>query len=182
MTTKKCLGTHPLSHGGQCTHTPFIKNHCSEGLGRWRCRRTLSSPCPADHLDSTHTCLNNPENHQRTGRTDSSEPSIDQRSTEEGRKGGEAVHATWTGGRELGTHQCHHPHPSPSQNPKGNRFLPGNLLAPRKHPTLCFCGSNPLVGLTPSRCHRAPPETGHQRKSKLSLPLPPLCTLPIHPS
>ena len=53
-------------------------------------------------MDSTHTCLNNPENHQRTGRTDSSEPSIDKRSMKEGRKGGEAVHATQTGGREPG--------------------------------------------------------------------------------
>ena len=59
----------------------------------------LGSPPPADHLDSTHTCLNNPENHQKTSRTDSLEPSIDERSTEEG---GEAVHATRTGGREPG--------------------------------------------------------------------------------
>ena len=33
---------------------------------------------------------------------DSLEPSVDQRLTEEGRKGGEAVRATWTGGREPG--------------------------------------------------------------------------------
>ena len=33
---------------------------------------------------------------------DSPEPSIDKRPTEEGRKGGEAVHATWTGRREPG--------------------------------------------------------------------------------
>ena len=73
--------------------------------------------------------------------------------------------------------------PSPSQNPKGNQFLPGNLLAPRKHPTLCFCGATALaVGLTPSRCHRAPPEADHQRIGELSLPLLPLCTLLIHPS
>ena len=45
-----------------------------------------------DHLDSTHTCLNNPENHQKTSRTDSTEPSIDERPKEEGRKGGEAVY------------------------------------------------------------------------------------------
>ena len=32
---------------------------------------------------------------------DSPEASIDERSKEEGRKGGEAVHTTWTGGREL---------------------------------------------------------------------------------
>ena len=56
----------------------------------------------ADHLDSTHTCLNNPENHQKTSRTDSPEPSIDEKPTEEGRKGGEAVHITQTGGREPG--------------------------------------------------------------------------------
>ena len=53
-----------------------------------------------------------------------------------------------------GTSQRHLPRPSPpSQNPKGNQFLPGNFLAPHKHPTLCFCGATPLaVGLTPSRC------------------------------
>ena len=62
----------------------------------------LNSPCPADHLDSTHSCLNNPENHQKTSRTDSPEPSRDKRPTEEGRKGREAVHATQTGGREPG--------------------------------------------------------------------------------
>ena len=185
---------------------------------------------------------------------DSPEPSIDERPTEEGRKGGEAVSATRTGGRELrwrgsplakqrtriwlakvegpdgvcsdskgdltsegykltallgeqygwrtvggrvveprttehslagnkGARQRHLPHPSPSGNPKGNQFLSGNLLAPHKHPTLCFCRSIPLAaGLTPSRCHRAPPEADHLRKSELSLPLPPLCTLPFHPS
>ena len=50
-----------------------------------------------------------------------------------------------------GAHQRHLSHPFPSQNPKGNQFLSGNLLAPRKHPTLCFCGSiPPVAGLTPS--------------------------------
>ena len=62
----------------------------------------LGSPRPADHLDSTYTCLNNPENHQKTSRTESPEPSADERPTEEGRKGGEAVRTTWTCGRELG--------------------------------------------------------------------------------
>ena len=57
---------------------------------------------PADHLDSTYTCLNNPENHQRISRRESPEPSADERPTEEGRKGGEAVRAPWTGGREPG--------------------------------------------------------------------------------
>ena len=51
----------------------------------------LGSPRPADHLDSTHTCLHNPENRQKTNRTDSPEPSVDKRPTEEGRKGREAV-------------------------------------------------------------------------------------------
>ena len=41
--------------------------------------RTLGSTHPADHLDSTHTCLNNPENHKKTSRMDSLEPSIDER-------------------------------------------------------------------------------------------------------
>ena len=62
----------------------------------------LGSPRPADHLDSTHICLNNPENRQKASRMDSLEPSIDERSMEEGRKGGEAVRSTRTGGRELG--------------------------------------------------------------------------------
>ena len=62
----------------------------------------LGSPCPADHLDSTHTCLNNPENRQKTSRIETLEPSIDKRPTEEGRKGREAVSPTWTGGREPG--------------------------------------------------------------------------------
>ena len=57
---------------------------------------------PADHLDSTYTCLNNPENYQKTSRTESLEQSADERPTEEGRKGGEVVHATWTGRRDLG--------------------------------------------------------------------------------
>ena len=70
--------------------------------GRWQCRRMLGSPRPAGHLDSTYTCLNNPENHQKTSRTESPELSADERPKEEGRKGGEEVCATRTGGRELG--------------------------------------------------------------------------------
>ena len=62
----------------------------------------LGSPRPAEHLDSTYTCLNNPENHQKTSRMHSPEQSVDERPTEEGRKGGEAVCATQTGGREPG--------------------------------------------------------------------------------
>ena len=57
---------------------------------------------PADHLDSTYTCLTNPEKHQKTIRTEYPEPSADERPTEEGRKGGEVVLAAWTGGREPG--------------------------------------------------------------------------------
>ena len=70
--------------------------------GRWQSRRTLGSLRPADHLYSTHICLNNPENRQKISRTDSPEPSIDERPTEEGRKGREAVCTTQTGGREPG--------------------------------------------------------------------------------
>ena len=62
----------------------------------------LGSPCPADRLDSTHICLNNPENCQKTSRTDSPEPSVDKRLMEEGRKGREVVCATGTGGSEPG--------------------------------------------------------------------------------
>ena len=54
---------------------------------------------PADHLDSTYTCLTNTENHQKTSGMESLEPSADKRPTEEGRK---AVHAPRTGGREPG--------------------------------------------------------------------------------
>ena len=57
---------------------------------------------PADHLDSTYTCINNPENHQKTSRMESLEPSTEERPTEEGRKGREVVLAAWTGGREPG--------------------------------------------------------------------------------
>ena len=62
----------------------------------------LGSPRPADHLDSKHICLNNPENHQKTSRTDSLEPCLDKRPTEEGRKGEKAVSATRSARRELG--------------------------------------------------------------------------------
>ena len=62
----------------------------------------LGSLCPADHLDSTHIGLNNPENLQKTSRMDSLEPGVDERPTEEGRKGREEARATWTGGREPG--------------------------------------------------------------------------------
>ena len=62
----------------------------------------LGSRRPADHLDSTHTCLNNPENHQKTSRTECLEPSADERPTEEGRKGSELMRATRTGRREPG--------------------------------------------------------------------------------
>ena len=48
------------------------------------------------------TCLNNPENRQRISRMESPEPSTDERPTEEGRKGGEAVRTAQTGGREPG--------------------------------------------------------------------------------
>ena len=58
----------------------------------------LGSLHPADHLDSTYTLLNNPENRQQTSRMESLEPSADERPMEEGRKDSEAVHAPWTGG------------------------------------------------------------------------------------
>ena len=70
---------------------------------------------PADHLDSTYTCLNSPENYQKTSRTESPEPSEDERPTEEGRKGGEAVRATRTGGREPGWRGG----PPAKQSPRG---------------------------------------------------------------
>ena len=62
----------------------------------------MLTACPADHLDSTYTCLNNPENRQRISRMESPEPSTDKRPTEEGRKGGEALRTPRTDGREPG--------------------------------------------------------------------------------
>ena len=62
----------------------------------------LGSLCPDDHLDSTHICIIYPENCQKTSRMDSPEPSIDERSMEESRKGGGVMRATPTGGREPG--------------------------------------------------------------------------------
>ena len=186
----------------------------------------LVSPHPADRLDSTYICLIYPNNHQKTSRTDSPEPSVDEKPTEEGREGGEAMRATRTGGREPGRRggppakqsprvwlakvkgldgvcsdsqwdltsgmlyvissarragervveprrtelslagnkgggKCRLPRPSSSQNPKGSQLPPRNLFAPRKHPTLCVCGSIPLTGLPPSWCCRVPPEGAH---------------------
>ena len=57
---------------------------------------------PANHLDYTYTFLNNPENHKKTSRMESLEPSADERPMEEGRKGSKVVHAPWTGRREPG--------------------------------------------------------------------------------
>ena len=57
----------------------------------------LCSPRPSDHLDSL-IGLNNQENHRKTSRMDSPEPSVDKRPTEEGRKDREPVCATRTGG------------------------------------------------------------------------------------
>ena len=84
------------------TNTQTQKYRGGQKEGKMAVQEMLGSPRPADHLDSTHICLNNPENCQNTSRTDSPEPSIDKRPTEEGRKGGEVVRATRTGGRELG--------------------------------------------------------------------------------
>ena len=69
--------------------------------------------------------------------------------------------------------QRHFPLSSPSRNPKGNQFPSPILLAPCKHPTLCFCGSIPLMGLPPSWSCRAPPAGDHQGQSQLSLPFCP---------
>ena len=77
-----------------------MKNLIEEDGGLGGCWVHLARP--ADHLDSTYTCLNNRENHQRIRRTESREPSTDEKPTEEGRKGGEAVCATRTAGREPG--------------------------------------------------------------------------------
>ena len=63
----------------------------------------LGSPHRADHLDYTHIHLNNPENCEKTSRMDSPETSIDKRTMEEGKKGGEVVRATLTGGWRLGS-------------------------------------------------------------------------------
>ena len=49
-------------------------------------------------------------------------------------------------------------HP-PAETPKGTSSP--NLLVLCKHPTLCFCGSIPLMGRPPSWCHSAPPTGDH---------------------
>ena len=82
-----------------------------------------------------------------------------------------------------GAGKRHLPRPSPSQNPKGNQFPSRKLLALHKHPRLCFCGFIPPKGLPVSLpVLQGPSRRGPRRwKSELSLPLPPLCTLWIHP-
>ena len=110
LSQNKCLKTIYLKIIDIYTYTKSqvvlktTKNVCplEERFRRWQCRRTLGSPRPADHLDSTHICLNNPENCQKTSRTDSPEPSVDKRPTEDDRKGREVVHTTRTGRRESG--------------------------------------------------------------------------------
>ena len=76
----------------------------------------------------------------------------------------------------TGLHQLSHP--SPSQNSKGNQFLSLNLLAPRKHPTLCFCGSIPLKGLLTSfLVLQDPSNRGPLTMAKRADPAPPT---PVH--
>ena len=70
---------------------------------------------PADHLDSTHICLNNLENRRKTSRMDSLEPRVDKKTMEEGRKGREVVCATRTGGKERGSGSATH---SARQSPR----------------------------------------------------------------
>ena len=65
--------------------------------------------------------------------------------------------------------------------PKGTSSHHGTCLHCANTQHCASCGSIPPMGLPPSWCHRAPPEADHQRQSELSLPLPPLCTLWIHP-
>ena len=81
--------------------------------GRWQRRRMLGSSCPADCSDCTYICLNNPENCQKTSKTDSLETGVDERPTEEGRKGGEVVRATRTGGSRGGGGAVHLARQSP---------------------------------------------------------------------
>ena len=78
----------------------------------------LGSPCSADHLDSTHICLNNPENCLKTSRIDSPEPSVDARTTEEGRKRvgrseRQCVLQGLAGGSQSGGRAAHPARPSP---------------------------------------------------------------------
>ena len=76
-----------------------------------------------------------------------------------------------------GTGECHLPLPSPSQNPTGNQFLSLNLLVPCKHPMLCFCGSNPLMGLPAS----LPVLQGPSHRGPLTAkPVEPAPPTPVH--
>ena len=64
--------------------------------------RTTLQPnnCTTGYLSKGYRCAVSKGHIQ--SRTDSLEPSVDKRPTEEGRKGGEAVGTMQTGGRELG--------------------------------------------------------------------------------
>ena len=81
----------------------------------------LGSPHPADHLDSTHICLNNPENLQKTSRMDSLEPSVDKRPTEEGRKGDTPCVLHRLVGGSQGSGGAAHPARQSSQSGLQNR-------------------------------------------------------------
>ena len=77
------------------------------------------------------------------------------------------------------------PSPTPIPQPKSQREpVPARELAPSAQTpnSVLLRSQPPAADLTPSRCHRAPPEVDHLRRSELSLPLLPLCTLPTHPS
>ena len=74
-----------------------------------------------------------------------------------------------------GAHQGHRPCPSPSQKPKGNWFLPGNLLALHKHPTL---GIHPSGGFDSLQVPQGPSLT-RSLKEKRADPAPPT---PVHPA
>ena len=93
------------------------KPHTQEERGRWRHRRMLGSPPPDDPLDSTHICLNNPANRQKTSRTDSPEPSIDKRPTEEVRKD-QVLHGL-VGGSSGSGGAAHPAKQSPLQKQRG---------------------------------------------------------------
>ena len=73
----------------------------------------MGSLHPTDHLDFTYTCLNNPENRLKTSRTESPEPSADERPMEEGRKDGEAVCAPRLAGGSRGGGAARRPSRAP---------------------------------------------------------------------
>lgn len=61
-------------------------------MGRCQYRRTVGSPLPTIHIGNACVSVNNPENNQKTGRTDPLQPNVEKRpQKKEKRKSGDVV-------------------------------------------------------------------------------------------